>query len=86
LSKRLTEWIILRDAKVMDNNLLPEPYLFLEDDDTERLTRAMNILAIEKGYGVVNAFTWSGLPWVVCMEKKEEKKITLDCLKILAAK
>jgi hypothetical protein len=67
--KYLTEGIVEGKASVMDN--LSEPYLFLQDDDRERLTRAMNILAIEKGYRVVNAFTWSGLPWVVCMEKKK---------------
>jgi hypothetical protein len=42
----LTQGIVEGKASVLDN--LSEPYLFLLDDELERLLQAVNIVAVKK--------------------------------------
>jgi hypothetical protein len=57
---------------VMDN--LSEPYLFLIDTQLDRLLQAVNIIAIKKGYKVVNhsVDAWNKLVYVL-LEKLQQK-------------
>jgi hypothetical protein len=49
---------------------LPEPYLCLVDDSINRLVKAINIVATEKGYRVVS-MSQSLVYWTVCMVKEK---------------
>ena len=51
---------------------LPEPYLFLIDDELDRLLKAINIVATKKGYRVVSVSASLG-QWTACLEKMESK-------------
>jgi hypothetical protein len=70
--KYLTELIIEGKASVLDN--LPEPYLFLGDDELDRLLHAVNIVAVKKGYRVVSQSlnsSWGNV--LVLMEKTVQR-------------
>jgi hypothetical protein len=71
--KKLTELIIEgKKSAVLDN--LPEPLLFLDDDDLSRLNQAVNILVVNRGYRVLNISQGFG-HYTVCLEKKWIRKV-----------
>ena len=73
--KYLTELIIEGKQPEIVNKQLSEPYLFLVDDELERLQKAINILATTKGYRVVSQslnVSWGNV--LVLMEKKEKQQ------------
>jgi hypothetical protein len=72
MGKYLTELIIEGKPSVMDN--LPEPYIFLVDKELKRLQEAVNILATEKGYRVINQSVTPVQYVYVLMEKKSSSK------------
>ena len=69
--KYLTEGIVEGKASVLDN--LQEPYLFLLDIRLDRLEAAINIVAVKKGYRVVNQSVdaWNKQVYVL-MEKQQK--------------
>jgi hypothetical protein len=75
-NKNVTELIIeAKQKSTLDKINLAEPYLWLSDKKFDRLAQAINIIAKEKGYRVVN---YSVDPMhksmIVLMEKKKREK------------
>ena len=72
MAKKMTEQIIEdKNGEVLDN--IYKPYALLQDTDLDRLNKAINILAVKKGYRVVNVSESYGGIWTACLEKMESK-------------
>ena len=70
-NKSLTELIVEAKRKgTLDRISLPGPYIWLIDKEFGRVAQAVNIVAREKGYRVVN-FHFRPKFVIVLMEKKE---------------
>jgi Skp family chaperone for outer membrane proteins len=72
MGKYATELIIEaeNDDKVLDT--VNKPYTILYDGNVDRLNKAINILAVKRGYRVVNVSN-SIAYWTACLEKMESK-------------
>lgn len=70
--KNVTEVIIEaeNDDKVLDTAVY-KPYTLLQDTNLDRLNKAINILAVKKGYRVVTVSESYGGIWTACLEKKD---------------
>jgi pyrroloquinoline quinone (PQQ) biosynthesis protein C len=73
MGKYVTELIIEaeNDDKVLDT--VNKPYTILYDTNLDRLNQAINILAVKRGYRVVNVSN-STAYWTACLEKMESKQ------------
>ncbi len=73
MAKYLTELIIEGKSSVLDN--LYEPYILLVDHKLDRLIQAINLVAVKKGYKVVNQCRDSmNKEVLVLMEKKKQQQ------------
>jgi hypothetical protein len=72
MAKNITEVIIEaeNDDKVLDT--VNKPYTLLNDVSLMRLSQAINILAVKKGYRVVTMSESFGSHWTACLFREGE--------------